>query len=149
MRKIALTLVLGLFAIAYPQFAAAQSYGGGYSGYDTEDMLEEIGDRLKYIKRELKITDEQEEDWDNLDTSVRDNAEAYSDLMRKMMKDGDYSSTSLPEYLTVTETFLEKRLDQVRAVRDSVEALYAVLEKDQKEIADEMLLSVVGMHLTQ
>jgi hypothetical protein len=51
----------------------------------------------------------------------------------------------LPERLTVMETHMEARLEQIRAVRESLDALYAVLDDEQKKTADEVVLPVMGM----
>jgi hypothetical protein len=121
---------------------------GGMMGYGAEGMLDRIDGRLAFIKTELNIRDDQAKQWDALAQVIRDNAEVHNAMMRSMMEEmheGDYFDKPLPERLTVMETHMEARLEQIRAVRESLDALYAVLDDEQKKTADEVVLPVMGM----
>ena len=41
--------------------------------------------------------------------------------------------------------FLEARLEQVKNVKTAVEKLYAMLSEEQKKVADEIVLPMMGM----
>ena len=121
---------------------------GPMMGFDADGMLDRIDGRLAFIKTELDIRDDQSAQWDGLSRVIRDNAEVHNDMMRSMMEDmhdGDYFDKPLPERLTVMETHMEARLEQIRAVREALDTLYAVLDDDQKKTADEVVLPVMGM----
>ena len=124
---------------------------GGYGpmmGYDAEGMLDRIDGRLAFIKTELGIRADQTKQWDDLATVIKDSAEVHNSMMRSMMEDmhdGDYSKIPLPERLTTIETFMEARVEQIRSIREALEALYAVLDDDQKKTADEVILPAIGM----
>jgi hypothetical protein len=121
---------------------------GPMMGLGVDMMLDRVDGRLAYLKTELKITADQESAWDELSTTIRNTAETHNDMMRAMTEEyasGDFLTKSLPERLTLQETHLEARLEQVRAVHASVDKLYAVLTDEQKESADEIVLPTVGM----
>ncbi|GLS34484.1 hypothetical protein GCM10010869_00720 [Mesorhizobium tianshanense] len=122
--------------------------GGPMGGYDSDEMLDRIDGRLAFLKTELKITDEQAPSWDELAAVVRSTAEAHNELMRGMIKefhDGDFLKKPLPERLAYQQTHLEARLEQVKTVKAAVEKLYATLSDEQKKVADEIVLPMMGM----
>lgn len=121
---------------------------GPMMGFDSDGMLDRIDGRLAFMKTELKIRDDQSEQWDALASVIRDNAEAHNDEMRSMMEDihgGDYFDKPLPERLTIMETHMDARLEQTRAIRKALDDLYAVLDDDQKQEADTIVLPMMGM----
>jgi LTXXQ motif family protein len=142
MRTTAIALVTCIFLFASHAFATAQSYNQNSYGSDG------LADHLAYVKKELKIGDEQAEQWSTAEQALLDNAKSYDELMRSMMKEnGDYLDKPLPEFLTLMESQMETRLEQIRLVRDALSGLYEVLDKDQKDTANELLLPVVGMDM--
>lgn len=121
---------------------------GPMGGYDTDGMLDRIDGRLAFMKTELKIRDDQTAQWDELARVIRDNAETHNDMMRSMMEemqDGEYFDKPLPDRLTEMETHMEARLEQIRSIREAVDAFYKVLDDDQKKAADDVVLPVMGM----
>ncbi len=123
-------------------------WGGPMMGYGPDAMLDRIDGRLAYMKTELKITGAQTVAWDELAKVIHDTAETHNALMREMMKDvrsGDFLKQPLPERLTVQQTHMEARLEQIKAVRAAVDKLYALLDVDQKKTADEIVLPSMGM----
>jgi hypothetical protein len=100
------------------------------------------------MKTELKITGAQTVAWDELAKVIHDTAETHNALMREIMKDvrsGDFFEQPLPERLTVQQTHMEARLEQIKAVRAAVDKLYALLDDDQKQTADDIVLPSMGM----
>ena len=121
---------------------------GCMMGYGPNTMLDRIDGRLAFLKTELKITDAQSSAWSSLAQTIRVNSETHNAMHREMMKemhDGDYFDKPLPERLVIRETHMETRLQQIKDVREEVEKLYAVLDKDQKKSADEIMLPMMGM----
>ncbi|PDQ20576.1 hypothetical protein CN311_13565 [Mesorhizobium sanjuanii] len=123
-------------------------WGGPMGGYDSDEILDRIDGRLAFLKTELKITDEQTPSWDELAGVIRSTAEAHNALMQAMMKefqDGEFLKKPLPERLAYQQTHLEARLEQVKSIRASVEKLYATLSDEQKKVADDIVLPMMGM----
>lgn len=123
-------------------------WGGPMMGYSPDAMLDRIDGRLAYMKTELKITDAQAAAWDELAKVIRDTAETHNALMREMMTDvrsGEFLKKPLPERLTVQQTHMEARLEQIKAVRAAVDKFYALLDDDQKKTADDIVLPSMGM----
>ncbi|MXN63849.1 hypothetical protein GR183_02940 [Stappia sp. GBMRC 2046] len=122
--------------------------GGPMMGYGADAYLDRVDGRLAFLKAELKITDEQSKAWDELSTVVHDTAETHNAMMRSMMqdiRDGKLDKMTLPDLLTLRETHMEARLEQIKAIKGAVDSLYAVLNENQKKIADEIVLPAVGM----
>lgn len=122
--------------------------GGCMMGSGPGDLLDRIDGRLAFVKAELKITDAQSEAWSGLAETIRVNSETHNAMHREMMKEmhgGDLFGKSLPDRLIFQETHLETRLQQVKDVREDVEILYAVLDDEQKQSADEVVLPMMGM----
>lgn len=123
-------------------------WGGPMMGYGPDAMLDRIDGRLAYMKTELKITDGQATAWDELAKVIRDTAETHNALMREMIRDvrsGEFLNKPLPERLTIQQTHMEARLEQIKAVRAAVDKLYALLDDDQKKTADDIVLPSMGM----
>ncbi len=123
-------------------------WGGPMMGYGPDAMLDRIDGRLAYMKTELKITEAQTAAWDELAGVIRDTAETHNAMMRGMMKDmrsGEFLKKPLPERLTLQQTHMEARLEQIKSVKSAVDKLYAVLNDDQKKTADEIVLPSMGM----
>ncbi len=107
-----------------------------------------IDGRLAFLKAELKITETQTPTWDELAKVIRTTGEAHNDMRRGMMdqmRDGTFFKMPLPDRLVFQQTHLEARLDQVKSVKEAVGKLYAVLDGDQKKVADEIVLPMMGM----
>ena len=123
-------------------------WGGPLMGYGPDAMLDRIDGRLAYMKTELKITGTQAAAWDDLARVIRDTAETHNAMMREMMKDvrsGDFVKKPLPERLTLQQTHLEARLEQIKAVKAAVDKLYTLLDDTQKKTADDIVLPSLGM----
>lgn len=123
-------------------------WGGGMMGYGPDTMLDRVDGRLAFLKTELKITDAQSTAWDELASVIRTTSETHNDMMRGMMKEmhsGDFFKKPLPERLTIQQTHMEARLEQIKAVKMAVDKLYAMLGEDQKKVADDIVLPMMGM----
>lgn len=126
----------------------APGWGGGTMGCGADTMLDRIDGRLAFLKAELKITDAQSGAWDKLAGIIRTTAESHNEMMRGMMKDvqeGEFFKKPLPERLTIQETHMEARLEQIRSVKAAVDKLYAVLDDNQKKAADDIVLPMMGV----
>jgi len=128
---------------------------GGWGGpgpmmgyYWGEDALDRIDGRLAFLETELKITEDQMPAWKALSEVIRATAETHSDAMEEMMEamhDRDFWDKPLPERLAFQQAHMEARLAEIRSVGEAVETFYAVLDDDQKQVADEIVLPTMGM----
>lgn len=116
---------------------------------DQQDwMLGHINGRLAFMKAELKITETQESAWKSFETTVKENAEVHNSMMRSMMKDrasGDFAKMALPDRIATRLTHMEARVEQLKELQKSLEQLYAVLDDDQKKVADMIAVPMMGM----
>jgi hypothetical protein len=117
-------------------------------GFGENSMLDRIDGRLAFLKTELKITESQQNQWEELASTIRTNAEVHNAMMRNRMeemRDGKLFEKLLPDRLAIQEAHLESRLQQVKDVRAALDKLYAVLDDNQKKTADEIVLPMMGM----
>lgn len=130
------------------QMMGGWGQGGPMMGMWGDGMVDRIDGRLAFIKTELKITDAQTPAWDELVTVVKATAETHNAAMRTMMdgmRDGSFAKKPLPDRLTIEQTQLEARVEQIKTLKAAVDKLYAVLDDTQKKAADEIALPAMGM----
>ena len=128
---------------------------GGWGGrgpmvgyYDGDYMLDRIDGRLAFLEAELKITEEQAPAWEELSEVIRETAESHNGAMQAMMgttQDEDFWKMPLPDRLAFQQAHMETRLEEVKATSQALEKFYAVLNDDQKKVADEIVLPTMGM----
>jgi len=121
---------------------------GSIMGFGENSMLDRIDGRLAFLKTELKITESQQKQWEELASTIRTNAEVHNAMMRDRMEEmrsGKFFEKPLPDRLAIQEAHLESRLQQVKDVRAALDKLYAVLDDNQKKTADEIVLPMMGL----
>jgi hypothetical protein len=122
---------------------------GAMMGYfDGDYMLDRIDGRLAFLETELKITEAQAPAWKELSGVIRATAETHNDAMEAMMEtvhDNDFWEGPLPDRLAFQQAHMEARLEEIKATGQAVEKFYAVLNDDQKKVADEIVLPTMGM----
>lgn len=115
--------------------------GGGMMG----DMpLKHVEGRLAFLKTELKITPAQEPQWTKFAEVVRNTAKNAQATKPPMMQGGMKALTA-PERLAHYEKALTARLETVRVLKAAVDPLYASFSDEQKKLADELLMSPMGI----
>ena len=115
--------------------------GGAMMGGMAERHVE---GRLAFLKTELKITEAQGPQWIAFADVVRVNAKAAAERRRSMMP-GQSASATLPERLAQQEKVLAANLDGLKKVEEMLGKLYAVLDADQKKLADGVVIGPMGM----
>lgn len=100
--------------------------------------------RLAYIKTELRITDVQVPQWDAFADAVRANATAMIDMRRSMASQPKPSST-LPERLAMEDKVLSAHVAAFKRIQEPLAKLYAVLNAEQKRLADGIVIGPMGM----
>lgn len=124
---------------------AGMTRGGMMRGGMMGDMpLKHVEGRLAFLKTELKITAAQEPQWAKFADLIRSTAKNAEAAKPAKMQGGMKPSTT-PERLANYEKTLAARLETVRALRAAVDPLYTSLSDDQKKVADELLMSPMGM----
>ena len=125
--------------------------GRGYGpmmGHGYSLSNERIEGRLAFIKAELNVTKEQEGAWSTFADALRSESQSHAGSMQSMMESmhsNDYFEQSLPERLALHETHMAERIEQLRTVREAVEALYEKLDDQQKKTADQIVMPIMGM----
>ena len=64
--------------------------------------------------------------------------------MHEAFTNRDFGKMTLPEMLAFQQGHLEARLEQVKATKDAADKLYSVLNEDQKAVADDVVLPMMG-----
>jgi hypothetical protein len=104
-----------------------------------EPMMEQRAQRhLAALKAELKITDAQAKAWEGFAGAVAAAAKAMGEQRKTMMEKA--GAATLPQRLDIHEAMLASHLEQLRKTKAAANALYAVLNDDQKKIADKSAL---------
>jgi hypothetical protein len=114
--------------------------GGPFGARGSENFAE---GQLAFLKVELKITPQQMPLWDKYADSVRQSAKTMYEQHRSLF-DRDWSRASLPERLDGREQMIALRLETLKATDAALKPLYAALDKEQKEIADQFLGGPMG-----
>ncbi|CCB64108.1 MULTISPECIES: Spy/CpxP family protein refolding chaperone [unclassified Hyphomicrobium] len=112
--------------------------GMGMMGHGMmNDMGPMMEGRLAYMKAELGITAEQTAAWDDYAKAVKARAAGMQETRTEMMK--VMHSGSALDRLDARTKAMENMVQNLKAVRPSVEALYNALSDDQKKKADALL----------
>jgi hypothetical protein len=120
--------------------------GGWMGGWDSDGRIDRIDGRLAYMKAELKITEQQTAAWDGFAAAARSNAESHNAMMESIFEEADdEADKALPERLALRITLMEARLEQMKALKGSIDTLYGVLSEEQRKTADDIVLPM--MHL--
>lgn len=93
--------------------------------------------RLAYLKGELAITDAETPAWDAYAKAVRDRVQRMQ-AMHEGMFDAMRKGTAI-ERIDARIAGMETMLESLKAVKPALEGLYAVLSKDQKQLADDLI----------
>lgn len=119
----------------------------GMREYMQDYLVDRIDGRLAFIKTELKITQAQDSVWQDFATTLRDTAESHNAQMQEMMGryfGDDKEAASLPAWLDFQEAHFAQRLEETQRLRAAVDALYAVLDEEQKKAAAEIVMPLMG-----
>jgi len=120
------------FANANPSFAASgKDKSSAIAGIDVVKHTEA---QIKQLKGALKITEEQEELWDNLASVMRENAKD----MDAFIKDNAENTKSMNavEHMKLHSQITEAHLAQLKKLIPPFEAFYASMSDQQKQTTD-------------
>ena len=119
---------------------------GGHDMMQMNGMMamRHLEGHLAFFKTELKITDEQMPQWDAFANTVRANAKAMTE-MHKAMAPQKHEAMTLPDRLAFEQKAMSVHLEALSKTKATLESLYAVLSPAQKKIADQIMVSPMGM----
>jgi LTXXQ motif family protein len=100
-------------------------------------------ERLNAIKTELSITAAQEKSWGDYAKSVTAAAASMRQNNENMIQSD--LPTTLPERLTLHETMMSARLEEIKTLNAATLTLYNVLDTNQKKKADELIVGLAMM----
>lgn len=122
-------------------FGAGMGWGGGFglAWADNAATAENLADaRLAFLKAEIKITPKQEALWNRYAQAVRESSKEVFDRHRAFL-DRSWREKSLLQRLDEREQLMATSLDALRKTDGALKPLYAALDGDQKQLADEFM----------
>jgi hypothetical protein len=93
--------------------------------------------RLAYLKAELRITDAQVAAWDGYVSAVKARGDTMQSMHTTMMQ-AMQGGTAI-DRMNAHTTAMQSMMDSMNALKPATEALYKVLNDDQKKKADMLL----------
>ena len=102
------------------------------------DPTRHIEGRIAFLKAELKITDAQAPQFEQVAQAMRDNAKERAQAFAQFRGDRDQPKTAL-ERLEMRARFEQMRSQQAQRFLAAFRPLYQNLSDDQKKAADELL----------
>ena len=113
-------------------------WGGGPRHGDARTGRSLAEGRLAFLKAELKITPQQEKVWSQYAQTLRKTATTIYE-QHQLYFDHLQSSEGLPQRLDEREELMATALDAMHRTDAALKPLYAALDADQKEVADQVL----------
>ena len=98
--------------------------------------------RIKYLHDRLRITAEQEDLWDKVGQTIRDNERNLTPLRKERLR--ATTGGSALELLHAYDALGQTQLDSLKNIVTVFEPLYASLSESQKKIADAILRRHTG-----
>jgi periplasmic protein CpxP/Spy len=129
-----------IFADANPSFAASGKTKS--SAVSRASAVDHAEARIKQLQGALKITDDQQELWNNLTKVMRENAKDM-DVLTKDRAEKTKTMNSV-ERMKFHSEITEIRLNQQKKLIPTFEALYTSMSDEQKKITDAIF--VTGRH---
>jgi len=112
-------------------------------------MGDHVEGRIAFLKTELKITDAQTPQWNAFADALRANARRMSEMRSTMMPGGMMGQSGAPvsavDRLDRMEKMMAAMLEAVKATKSALAPLYAVLNDEQKKLADQLIHGPMGM----
>lgn len=126
-----------LFALC---MAGENSAGDGRAtsyGMERNTAVEHAEDQIKFLRKELMITESQRELWYDVVLVMRQNAKETDAFDRKTAKDGN--PQTLVEQMRIYARATEIRLNQLNRLLPPFQSFYSLLSDEQKRVADAMI----------
>jgi hypothetical protein len=132
-----LALATGFSGAASAQTTDSTKMGSGKppaAAAATSTKPETVEQRISSLKTALKITPDQEKNWDGVAKAMRENATAMDKLVHE--KQGKMANLNAVDDLKTYQEFSQVRLDGLKNLISSFTTLYDSMPADQKKNAD-------------
>lgn len=96
-----------------------------------------VDGRLAYLKRELDIGDAQMDAWSGYAEAIKSRVDAMQQMRQGMMEAMQQGSAT--ERMDARIKGMEAMVDALKAAKPATEKLYAVLNDEQKKMADQLI----------
>lgn len=96
-----------------------------------------VDGRLAYLKSELKIGDAQMDAWNGYAEAIKSRMDAMQQMRQGMMEAMQQGSAT--ERMDARIKGMEAMVDALKAAKPATEKLYAVLNDEQKKMADQLI----------
>ena len=103
-----------------------------------------VDGRIAFFKAELKITPEQETQWQPVATALRQNANALDEVINSARQ--QRGTMDAVQRLTVRGQFDKVRSESDERLLSAFKPLYASLSPEQQQIANQLLVQHHGWH---
>jgi periplasmic protein CpxP/Spy len=103
----------------------------------TETKAETVESRITSLHARLKITPEEESDWNGVAQTMRENAAAWQKLAAERTLQTQQSMTAVDE-LKGYEKFAQAHVDGLKNLTATFETLYNSMPDPQKKVADQV-----------
>lgn len=103
-----------------------------------------VDGRIAFFKAELKITPDQETQWQPVATALRQNANALDEVINSARQ--QRGSMDAVQRLTVRGQFDKARSENDERLLSAFKPLYASLSPEQQQIANQLLVQHHGWH---
>jgi periplasmic protein CpxP/Spy len=103
-----------------------------------------VDGRIAFLKAELKITPEQETQWQSVATALRQNANALDQVISGTRQ--QRGTMDAVQRLTEREQFDKVRTENDERLLSAFKPLYASLSPEQQQIANQLLFAHHGWH---
>jgi len=101
-----------------------------------------VDGRIAFLKAELKITPEQETQWQSVATALRQNANALDQVISSAPQ--QRGTMDAVQRLTEREQFDKVRTENDERLLSALKPLYASLSPDQQQIANQLVVQHHG-----
>lgn len=127
------TLFATIFLVdAQPAFAATRAKKA--PAVARTSAVDHTEARINELQAALKITETQQESWNNLTMIMRENAKAMDARTKENAENGE--TMNAVERMRFYSQITEFRLDQMRKLLPPFEAFYGSLSDEQKKLTD-------------
>jgi hypothetical protein len=107
--------------------------------------FEHVEGRIAFLQTEIGITDAQREQWKAFADALRRNAEVHRTMHNQMMGPDAPSSQTWLQKVQQKARMMSTHAEALKAVDAAAGPLYAVLTEDQRQKAESLLSSAMGM----
>lgn len=121
---------------------AAGTIGPGIAGQARTpcQMDQFIDGDLAFLKAELRITEDQAQEWNRFAQAFTEDMKKRASLCREARDQAkEMQSANLLDTISMAEQQMTQRLDSLRTMKAALQPLYANLGKDQKRMADRIM----------